>query len=109
MAALMSFFGPFVATWVLTMASLALIVVLRSDKAEEDRRGMLSQLASLLGWISAASMPLFGGLFVLNMAEGAADGGHDCALLGILAGAVLGFVILGRSALLPKRDNKQGM
>lgn len=102
----MNFFGPFVATWVLTMASLALIIVLRSDKAEEDRRGMLSQLASLHGWIGAASMPILGGHFVLNMAEAAAGGRHNYALLGILAGAILGFIILGRSALFPKR-NKQ--
>lgn len=33
----MSFLGPFVATWVLTMASLALIVVLKSDKAEPNQ------------------------------------------------------------------------
>jgi hypothetical protein len=102
----MSFFGPFVATWVLTMASLALIVVLRSDKAEADRRGMLSQLASLLGWFWAASMPIFCGVLVLNMAEGAADGGHDYAFLGIVAGVISGFMVLGRAALLPKRNNQ---
>lgn len=106
MTTLMSFFGPFVATWVLTMASLALIVVLRSDKAEADRRGMLSQLASLLCWFAAASMPFLCGLFVFSMAEEAAAGGHDDALLGIVAGAVLGFIVLGRSALFPKRNHQ---
>ena len=106
MDALISFFGAFGATWVLTMAALALIIVLRSDSAEEDRRGMLSQLASLLGWLGAASMPLFAALFVFQTAEGAAHGGHDYALVGIVAGAIQGFWLLGKSALWPKK-NKQ--
>ena len=102
----MSFFGPFVATWVLTMASLALIVVLRSDKAEMDRRGMLSQFASLLGWLWAVSMPILCSVLVLNMAKGAADSGHDHAFLVIVAGVISGFIVLGRAALLPKRTNQ---
>lgn len=106
MTALLSFFGPFVATCVLTMASLAFIIVLRSDRAEADPRGMCSQLASALGWFGAATMPVVGALFVFNYAEGAAEGGYDYALFGIFAGVILGFWILGRAALFPKRNNQ---
>lgn len=66
MTALLTFLGPFVATCVLTMASLAFVIVLRSDRAEADPRGMFSQLASTLGWFGAASMPIVGALFVCN-------------------------------------------
>ena len=51
-------------------------------------------------------MPLFAALFVFQTAEGAAHGGHDYALVGIVAGAILGFWLLGKSALWPKK-NKQ--
>lgn len=102
----MTFFGPFFATLVLTMASLAVIIVLRSDKAEADPRGMLSQLASLNGWLFAAAMPVFGFLFVYDLAKTAVEESYGLALFGILGGALLGFWILGRAALFPKKDNK---
>jgi hypothetical protein len=106
MTPLMSFFGPFVATWALTMASLALVVVVRSDRAEVDRRGLLSQLASLLGWITAAAMPLFGALWIFDLAESAAQDGHGYALLGIIGGTALGFRLLGRPALFPGSNDE---
>lgn len=102
----MSFFGPFIATLILTMASLALVVVVRSDRAEVDRRGMFSQLASLLGWFTAAAMPLFGALWIFDLAESAAQDGHGSALLGIVGGAILGFFVLGRSALFPGSNDE---
>jgi hypothetical protein len=106
MNVIMSFFGPFVATGVLTMASLGLIIVLRSDRAESDSRGVFSQLASMLGWLWAASMPIFAVLFVINLAEGAAVGGYDSALFGILGGTLFGFWILGRAALFPNKNSQ---
>ncbi len=88
------------------MASLGLIVVLRSDRAEPDSRGRLSQLASMHGWLLAASMPVFAALFVINLADGAAERGYDSALFGIVGGVVFGFWMLGRAALFPNKNNQ---
>lgn len=106
MDAFIKFLGPFTATSVLTLVALAIIIVLRSDKEELDQRGILSQFASLSSWFVVASIPFFVAHYVFSMAGHAAEEEHVYALVGIIGGAVLGFCLLGRSALFPKKNNK---
>lgn len=107
MDVLLKFLVPFMFTGFMTLVALALIVVLRSDKAESDQRGKMSHLASILGFFVVACIPLLISHYAFNMVKQAIADENIYALVGIIGGAILGICLLGRSAFFSQKRGQE--